>query len=189
LQLYLVHSTYDRFLCTGATKEGKNIKPIVIPSKRHSEAVFITYATRVLPPFSFSIFFTTHSTSPQFNSRNTAPPLSATYCLRGGQYKDSITSPGGILIRLSADTLFYPNLMRVANARSIPPLKTQLHFQHRKKQLVPVPPVQLLGALASCNAGTRFVNVLVGEHKGVGLMLEEGGDTPQVRFNIAHTSQ
>jgi hypothetical protein len=38
---YLVHSTYDRFLCARATKEGKNIKPTVIPSKSHSAAVFI----------------------------------------------------------------------------------------------------------------------------------------------------
>jgi hypothetical protein len=36
LQVYLVHSTYDRFLCTRATKEGKNVKPTVIPSKSHS---------------------------------------------------------------------------------------------------------------------------------------------------------
>jgi hypothetical protein len=33
---------HDAFLCTRATKEGKNVKPtIVIPSKRHSAAVFI----------------------------------------------------------------------------------------------------------------------------------------------------
>ncbi len=33
---------YNAFLCTRATKEGKNVKPtIVIPSKSHSAAVFI----------------------------------------------------------------------------------------------------------------------------------------------------
>ncbi len=41
LQIYLVHSTYDRFLCTRAMKEGKKGKPTVIPSKSHSIAVFI----------------------------------------------------------------------------------------------------------------------------------------------------
>jgi hypothetical protein len=33
---------YNSFLCTRSTKEGKNIKPTVIPSKSHSAAVFIT---------------------------------------------------------------------------------------------------------------------------------------------------
>ena len=33
---------YDGFLCTSrATKEGKNVKPAVIPSKSHSATVFI----------------------------------------------------------------------------------------------------------------------------------------------------
>ncbi len=37
---------YDRFLCTRATKEGKNIKPTtVIPSKSHSAVVFISFLT------------------------------------------------------------------------------------------------------------------------------------------------
>ncbi len=43
LQLYLVHSMYDRFLWTRATKEGKNVKPTVIPSKSHGIAVFILF--------------------------------------------------------------------------------------------------------------------------------------------------
>jgi hypothetical protein len=68
--------------------------------------------------------------------------------------------------------------MRVADAWSIPLLKMQFHFQHRKKQLAPVPPVQLLGILALHDAGMRFVNMLVGKYKGAGLKLEEGGDTP-----------
>jgi hypothetical protein len=38
---YLVHSMYNRFLCTRATKEGKKVKPTVIPSKSHSIAIFI----------------------------------------------------------------------------------------------------------------------------------------------------
>ncbi len=48
LQLYLVHSTYDGFLCTRASKEGKNVKPTVIPSKSYSVAVFIYGANECL---------------------------------------------------------------------------------------------------------------------------------------------
>ncbi len=45
LQLYLVHSTYDGFLCTRATKDEKNAKPTVIPSKSQSAAVFVDRPT------------------------------------------------------------------------------------------------------------------------------------------------
>jgi hypothetical protein len=41
LRLYLVHSMYDGFLCTRATKEGKNVNPTEIPTKSHSVAVFV----------------------------------------------------------------------------------------------------------------------------------------------------
>ncbi len=42
LWLYLAHSTYDKFLCTRATKEGKNVKSTALfPSISHSAAVFI----------------------------------------------------------------------------------------------------------------------------------------------------
>jgi hypothetical protein len=54
----------------------------------------------------FSIFFTTHIAGCRFNSRKSAPPPAATYRLRGGEYKDPITPPCAILLRLSADTLF-----------------------------------------------------------------------------------
>ncbi len=47
-------------------------------------------------------------------------------------------SPDGILLRLSADTLF--TTMHVANARSIPLPKMQLYFQHRKKATCSHPP-------------------------------------------------
>ncbi len=45
---YLVHSMYDRFLCTRAIKEGKNVKPTVIPSKSHSASVFIPTFVSIL---------------------------------------------------------------------------------------------------------------------------------------------
>jgi hypothetical protein len=54
----------------------------------------------------FLNFFTTHIAGHQFNSRKSALPPAVTYCLRGGEYKDPITPPCGILLRLSADTLF-----------------------------------------------------------------------------------
>jgi hypothetical protein len=34
---------YDKFLCTRAMKEGKNVKPTVIPSKSHSVAEFLSW--------------------------------------------------------------------------------------------------------------------------------------------------
>jgi len=54
----------------------------------------------------FFNFFTTHIAGHQFNSRKSTPPPATTYRLRGGDYKDLITPPCGILLRLSADTLF-----------------------------------------------------------------------------------
>jgi hypothetical protein len=64
------------------------------------------YGNHPVPPPVFFNFFTTHIAGCQFDSRKFPPPLAATYCLRGGEYKDPITSPCGILLRLSADTLF-----------------------------------------------------------------------------------
>ncbi len=53
---YLVHSTYDSFLFTRATKEGKNVKPTVIPSKSHSIAVFIySYGALAVPAGPFTV--------------------------------------------------------------------------------------------------------------------------------------
>jgi hypothetical protein len=62
MQLYLVNSMYEEFLCTTATKEGKNIKPTVIPSKSHSAAVFIS---KMQPKF---YFHKGHRMSIQMNS-------------------------------------------------------------------------------------------------------------------------
>ncbi len=66
----------------------------------------ITPCKQVPPPVFFFNFFTTHIAGHQFNSRKSAPPPAANYRLRGGEYKDPITPPCGILLRLSADTLF-----------------------------------------------------------------------------------
>ncbi len=54
----------------------------------------------------FFIFFTTHIACCRFDSRKSAPPLGANYCLRGGEYMDPITPPCGILLMPSADILF-----------------------------------------------------------------------------------
>ncbi len=60
----------------------------------------------------FPNFSTTQIAGHQLNSRKLALPPAATYCLRGGECKDPITSPCGIQFRLSADTLF-PAIQRV----------------------------------------------------------------------------
>jgi hypothetical protein len=40
LQLHRVHSTYNIFLCTRATKEGKNIKPTINPLQKSWHSSF-----------------------------------------------------------------------------------------------------------------------------------------------------
>jgi hypothetical protein len=50
----------------------------------------------------------------------------------------------------------------------------QLHFQHGKKQLAPIPPVQPLGILALHDAGRRYMSMLLIKHKDAGLKSEEG---------------
>jgi hypothetical protein len=54
----------------------------------------------------FFNFFHNRIAGHQFNSRKSTLPPAATYCLRGGEYKNPFTPPCGILLRLSADTLF-----------------------------------------------------------------------------------
>ncbi len=57
------------------------------------------------PHLSATTYYFFHCASCGFNSRKTTPPLAVSYRLRGGEYKDPIASPCGILLRLSADTL------------------------------------------------------------------------------------
>jgi hypothetical protein len=114
--------TYDTLQSVSKKiKSNATVRPPIIMLHQYNKTLYRTQEMEptsvellfpVLPPplectaNFFPLFFTTHSASRRFNSRNTTLPLAASYQLRGGDYKDPTTSPCGILLRLSADTLF-----------------------------------------------------------------------------------
>ncbi len=61
-------------------------------------AIFILSLASKCRSLVFFIFFTSHIAGHQFNSRKSAPSPAGTYRLRGGEYKDPITPPCGILL-------------------------------------------------------------------------------------------
>jgi hypothetical protein len=95
---------YDQQHKVGARNKKKLLGWGGFTHLRGRDNILSTSVTQVPPP-GFYFFLQPTSQVTNWIQENLLRHLQATYPLRGGEYKDPITPPCGILLRLSADTL------------------------------------------------------------------------------------